>query len=233
MSKVAPTAAKKSKKVKRVVSSQSSSCSNINNLPSDDDSADEGDDETEVGKDFSLRKTVDDDLSDDEDEVPESSSSSSSAVRTAWNRRNVIDLTGSEPVSATRAGERARTVNDLTPVFNGMRIGPNRIPNGCVQPSHFMGLFFTASLLDIFVTETNAFAAASQRRKWKLVTRSKLKTLLAIVLLLGVIKLPSREMAWDAKYGQQFIIQLMTKTRFEDILSCLHWTNAHGLALSE
>ena len=233
MSKVGSTAAKKSKKVKSVVSSQSSSSSNINNLPSDDDSADEGNDEAEVDEDFSLRKTAEDDLSDDEDEVPEASSSSSSAVRTAWNRRNVIDLTESEPIFATRTGERARTVNDLTPVFNGTRVGPNRIPNGCVQPSHFMDLFFTASLLDTFVSETNAFAAASQRRKWKLVTRSELKTLLAIVLFLGVIKLPSREMAWDVKYGQHFIIQLMTKTRFEGILSCLHWANAHGVAQSE
>ena len=96
-----------------------------------------------------------------------------------------------------------------------------------------MDLYFTAELLDTFVIQTNKYAASSQRRYWKTLTRAELRTHFAIVLFLGIWKVPSRSMAWDPKHGHQFVMQMMTKTRFEDILSCLHWESAHGMGQQE
>ena len=50
------------------------------------------------------------------------------------------------------------------------------------------------------------------------------------MLLLGLIKYGSRELAWDLElYGNIFIMNKITKNRFEIILRNFHWMNTFGV----
>ncbi len=59
----------------------------------------------------------------------------------------------------------------------------------------------------------------------KPVTEQELRQVLGIVLYMGVHKLPNRRMYWSSKTFVPLIANSMTRNRFEEILSILHFNN--------
>lgn len=123
------------------------------------------------------------------------------------------------------------TLEDKLPHFNsykgrGQFIGVNKaviIEAKCKrEPLKYFMLFFTLAIMETFVISINAYANLFYSRYWtKNVDLSEFKAFLAIILQLGVVKFPNREVAWeDTVHGNRFIRQLMTQDRFNQIIRC-------------
>src|SRR6218665_2927712 len=113
------------------------------------------------------------------------------------------------------------------------RTGPlvhNNDSTACETFSHF----FSRDLIDIMVTETNRFAAESiankelgphaRGRNWTDVTDGDMRAFLALILLMGLVKMPSYEDYWttDKILEMPGLRWTITRNRFELILSYLH-----------
>ena len=96
-------------------------------------------------------------------------------------------------------------------------------------------LLFSDEIMQTFVEATNDFAKATNRKKWRKLTIPEFKTFLAMVLYLGLVKYPSRGMAWSIYkfYGSEFVKSMMSQSRFEQILSCWHYMNTADLSDKE
>ena len=57
------------------------------------------------------------------------------------------------------------------------------------------------------------------------ITKSEIKKLIGIILYMGVHLLPNRRHYWGNKIRVSFIADAMTRNRFEEILSVLHFNN--------
>ena len=81
--------------------------------------------------------------------------------------------------------------------------------------------------MQAFVDETNAFASDMKVRYWRELTVAEFKTFLAIILYLGIVKYPSRGLAWSLFrfYGSNFVKSMISKFRFETVLRCWHFMN--------
>ena len=150
-----------------------------------------------------------------------------------WNVYDVEALSIQPPVQEMRRDDRPKTAEDLLPIFTGQRVGLNAQHNARVSPGDFFAIFWTADLMSTFVKNTNEFATQSNQRRWREVTVPEMKTFFAIVLRAGIYKVPERSMTWDPTHGSMFVRQMMTMTRFEDILRNLHWHNAYGVNAEE
>jgi len=120
-----------------------------------------------------------------------------------------------------------RSAEDTIPAFSAGRrphFGPTNIPEGTSTPGDFFGLFFTNELLDHFVTATNGYAETSKSFTEDL-TRDELKTFIALIFLLGLVKHPSYLDAWSGITASHFMMSMMTATRFKEIWEHLHFTN--------
>jgi len=113
------------------------------------------------------------------------------------------------------------------------RIGPllhSNDSSACEIFSHF----FSRDLIGIMVTETNRFAAESiannemgphaRARDWTDVTDGDMRAFLALILMMGLVKMPSYEDYWttDKILEMPGLRSTMTRNRFELILSYLH-----------
>ena len=56
-----------------------------------------------------------------------------------------------------------------------------------------------------------------------------MKAFIAIILELGVIKYPNRDIAWEkSDHGNKFVRDLMSKERFNQIIRCWRYENYAG-----
>jgi hypothetical protein len=95
------------------------------------------------------------------------------------------------------------------------------------DPYSIFSLFFSLEILNIIVENTNEYAKskfAEKKRSWDDLTLSELKIFLAIIIYMGLFKMPSMKDYWNNK--QQFpihnITRYMTCIRFEQIKRFLH-----------
>jgi hypothetical protein len=94
---------------------------------------------------------------------------------------------------------------------------------GYSKPLEFLYLFITNVVLNTFIIATNSYGQLFIKG-WKSVALAEFKAFLAIVLILGIVKYPSREMAWEkSSYGCQCVQQLMSDARFNSILHAWHY----------
>ncbi|CAK9827592.1 PiggyBac transposable element-derived protein 4 [Anthophora retusa] len=112
-------------------------------------------------------------------------------------------------------------------------VGPN-VPLNCTEPIDFFRLFFTDTLLEKIVLETNKYAQnriAAQRlsarstwNKWLDVTKEELTAFLGVVLNMGTIPIPSMKYYWTKDYvgNIPFFRDMFRKERFFQILWMLH-----------
>ena len=81
------------------------------------------------------------------------------------------------------------------------------------SPLKFFMLFISDAVLMMFVVATNYFGKTYRSQYWdknKPLDVTELKAFIAIILELGVIKFPNRDVAWeDSKHGNQFIRDLI------------------------
>ncbi|GET00680.1 piggyBac transposable element-derived protein 4-like isoform X1 [Rhizophagus clarus] len=95
------------------------------------------------------------------------------------------------------------------------------------DPYSIFSLFFSIEILNIIVENTNEYAKskfAEKKRSWDDLTLSELKIFLAIIIYMGLFKMPSMKDYWNNK--QQFpihnITRYMTCLHFEQIKRFLH-----------
>jgi hypothetical protein len=88
-------------------------------------------------------------------------------------------------------------------------------------------LFFSVAVMNAFVVATNAFGSIYYRRNWKNLTIGEFKAFLAIIICLGYIQFPRREVAFEKTggFGCKFIYDLMSEDRFSHILRAWHYEN--------
>lgn len=94
----------------------------------------------------------------------------------------------------------------------------------------YLQLFFTDDVWELLVSETNRYAFQIDRtsptpRHWEEVTIKEMKAFFGLVIIMGIIQLPRLEMFWQLKHPLlrcPCIAEVMTKTRFEQILRFLH-----------
>jgi hypothetical protein len=88
-------------------------------------------------------------------------------------------------------------------------------------------LFMTVTVLTTFVNATNAFGKKSiwyVKHWFKDLDIAEFKTFFSIVLYLGVIKYPSRKLAFeDSAFGSVFVRSLVSLNRFNMILRAMHF----------
>ncbi len=73
------------------------------------------------------------------------------------------------------------------------------------------------------------------RRNWKNTTVAEFKAFLAIIICLGYIQFPRREVAFDqtSGLGCRFIYKLMSEERFSHLLRAWHWENYNDYTADE
>jgi hypothetical protein len=91
----------------------------------------------------------------------------------------------------------------------------------CKSVSSFFLLYITHAILTTFVIAINAWSRLNHLRWNKDLDVAEFKAFIAIILELGLIKYPTREIAFeDSPHGNAFIMSIMTKKRFDDIIKC-------------
>ena len=103
------------------------------------------------------------------------------------------------------------------------------------KPIDYLELFFSENLINHLCIQTNLYAQQyietenlkqfSWVHDWEKVTNDEMKCFLGIVLLIGLVKLPTIEMYWSTKilFNVPVFKILMTHNRFQLILKFLHF----------
>lgn len=117
--------------------------------------------------------------------------------------------------------------------FPAYRGGSPRCANISAQTQSawdFFSLLFDDELLAMLVRCTNAYARSSayaqtrRGKEWRDVDVDEMKVYLALVIYMGVVKVPSRSHVFDPSsiYGQPWVFEQMSHARFDAISRCLH-----------
>lgn len=121
--------------------------------------------------------------------------------------------------------------------------GPKHCPPPNSKPIEYLTLFFTTTIINVFVTETNRYARSyieqnqgnlspfSRVKKWVDVTLLEMKAFLAILLNMGMIRKPSIASYWDTDYTQStpYFAKIMSSNRFILILKFFHIVDVRKL----
>ena len=108
-------------------------------------------------------------------------------------------------------------------------VGP-RVPVPCSIIAIFQ-LFFTSSLLEMIVEETNKYAAecmgASAYTHWERVTVEELTAFFGFMILMGLISLPALSDYWkkDELFHYQPIASRISRDRFFQLQRYLHFAD--------
>ncbi len=123
------------------------------------------------------------------------------------------------------------TLLDGLPPFKSDESQNSNIPADCNSPLSFFRLFYANDVLDKFVTETNIYGRKTNA-SWKDTDKSELMRLFAVVLYLGLYKIPNVRLLWGLPstlvgklYGRDFVRKCMSYNRFKSLMWCLHYTN--------
>ena len=94
-----------------------------------------------------------------------------------------------------------------------------------VTEKYYFELLFDDEILTTFVEQTNSYAANNKSKSWTRDTdKVEFKLFLAVILFMGISRLPETEMYWsDNFFSGTWVRELMTKTRFRELIRCWHW----------
>ena len=95
-------------------------------------------------------------------------------------------------------------------------------------------LFFTSTLIDLMVEETNRYASACLGEKfelWTAVNADELCAYMGLLILMGFVKLPSLRDYWkkDRVFNYPSIVNVMSRDRLLEVHRYLHFTNNEAL----
>lgn len=117
--------------------------------------------------------------------------------------------------------------------------GPKRCPSHDAKPIEYFYLFFTSTLLQTFVNQTNLYAAQYFERvtdsvaKWQPITLPEMKGFLAVILNMGLYKKPTINSYWRTKSKSQstpWFREMFSRDRFKMLLRFFHLTDSRSLA---
>ena len=226
--RILPPPKKKKKKTKKKIKGGKSRVAKVPGEPYDqNDLSSEGSD-SEVEPDNEKNYDGGDDNSDHEVE---------------GNALNPIDLTDDKwqttPLHPICEIGGPENIENVIPEFKGRhpgsqvnRTGTAKLVKSALQ--YFM-LFFTSIILKTFIEATNAFGQyTTPGNRWKDLNEKEFKTFIGIILHMGVVKYPRRDLAWSkGKYGSPWVRSMMLQSRFEQILKCWHWVDTSKLSQKE
>ena len=88
----------------------------------------------------------------------------------------------------------------------------------------YFNLLWDEYIIQTFLDATDQYATSSELKE------PEFKTFLCCILFTGIVKLPTRDMLWrDEMCKGTWIESMITRYRFEEILSCWHWTNTYDM----
>ncbi len=119
------------------------------------------------------------------------------------------------------------------PVFDETTSGPNiryihRIhrtqkSKNSISAIDCLLCYFTTPIMFEFVNSTNSFGKLFLN-KWKDTILSEFMIFFAIILSLGIMRFPNRDIIWESvNFGSSWIRNLMTQRRFSDLLRAWHY----------
>jgi hypothetical protein len=146
-----------------------------------------------------------------------------------WEQIDVPHAAAAEVERDLRSGHHAYAARDL-PKF---KLGPARckhIKARTTKAWDFLELLLDETLIGMLVDSTNKYARSAaykdsfRGKAWRDVDADEMKLYLAIVIYMGVVRVPSREHVFDASglFGQEWVFSKMSKHRFDCISRCLH-----------
>ena len=107
--------------------------------------------------------------------------------------------------------------------------GPSAAAQNCITPADFFSLFFTDSVIDNLVVETNRYAEQSRNEKpsamsWKPVDRDDMTAFIGLTIAMGVCDLPEIHDYWSTEPALEmsWYRSVMPRDRFTQILRYLH-----------
>ena len=210
---------------------------NINNCEETKDDTDRNGESINENDIPSVATELDNDSDDEEDnEIPQNVHPNDPFHQDNWEVY--------EPLAAQTTARETRTgVYDdgLNALPNGYQSskGPARIPLGTRSESHFLELLFTNEILERFVQQSNEFNWNQEVKFWKQpqsnLTVAELKKFFAVILYMGIQKLPNRDMYWRrfGTFRSDFVRNSFTKNRFDIICKVLHYTDTSTIENAE
>jgi hypothetical protein len=82
--------------------------------------------------------------------------------------------------------------------------------------------FITDTLIDIIVTNTNAYAQSLRATPPFVTDVAEMWRFIAARIRMGIVRLPETRMYWQAEYRDAFVTQLLTRKRFDLLLRYWH-----------
>jgi hypothetical protein len=101
--------------------------------------------------------------------------------------------------------------------------------------SDYFFLMFDQNIIDTWVDQTNVYVRESNVRGWWELKAKEFKIFLSIVFYLGVVKYPARDevLKSNSKFSSAFCQFMISKSRFDSILHCLHWESTDSYSSEE
>jgi hypothetical protein len=146
-----------------------------------------------------------------------------------WERIDVPHAVAEEVQRDLRSGQHSYGGRDL-PKF---KLGPARCKHMKARTTKawdFLDLLLDETLISMLVENTNKYARSSaykdsfRGKAWRDVDTDEMKLYLAIVIFMGVVRVPSRQHVFDPSslFGQEWVFSKMSRHRFDSISRCLH-----------
>uniref|UniRef100_A0A3Q3MT12 PiggyBac transposable element-derived protein domain-containing protein n=1 Tax=Mastacembelus armatus TaxID=205130 RepID=A0A3Q3MT12_9TELE len=105
--------------------------------------------------------------------------------------------------------------------------GPQLIPTCTYNPVELLQLFFTSTVLQTILANTNTFGAMNVpdgQKSWKDFTMEDLYGFLALVIYMGIVKVPKLSDYWSRSniYSLPLPSRIMSRKKFQKLLRFLH-----------
>ena len=97
-----------------------------------------------------------------------------------------------------------------------------------LEPVEYFAKYFSAEMINLKVDESNRFAVFEKQKALNTTFDEQLMVH-GMLIKMGIVNMPRYEMYWSNDYRLDGIAKLMSRNRFYDLLSALHFTDNNKL----